>query len=129
MNESDTNLQRGPPPPDNERMKHTKLKAEENETRMKGTTRNENERNFKWRQGQRETNGQEIVFGGAEVGDAVNKIYCVLTHSQLYFNEGHYCNFWGYWRSVGGAGRSARKVSCCCVKRVLWCPNLSGGYK
>jgi len=65
------------------------------ETRMKV-------RNFKWRQSQRETNGEEIVFGGAEVGDAVNN------HSQLYLNKGHYYNFWGYKRNVGGAGRSTQ---------------------
>jgi len=108
LNKSDTNLQKGTTPPDNERMKHTKLKAQENETRMKlwkgpHETRMKL-RNFKWRQSQRETNGEEIVFGGAEVGDTVNEIYC--NHSQLYLNEGHYCNFWGYRRSVGGAGRS-----------------------
>jgi len=55
---------------------------------------------------QRQT-GEEILFGGAEVGDAVNEIYCVPTYFQLYFNEGHNRNFWGYRRSVGGAGRSA----------------------
>jgi len=111
LNESDTNLQRGTTTTGQWKNEAHKIESSgewnQNET-VKGPHETRMKlRNFKWRQSHRETNGKEIVFGGAEVGDAVNEIYCVLTHFQLYLNEGHY-NFWEYRRSVGGAGRSAR---------------------